>query len=295
VASQDDGSFRVAVPPGKGYLLVVGPTLNYVLKEIGGRTLYENGRPGGRRTYAHDIIAYDVEDSEGPHEITATLRPGQVLQGRVVGPAGQTVEDALILSRQQFDPHNLMWLGHNLIHARDGRFELHGFDREEATPVYFLDANHQWGAAVELSGKQAGEELTIRLQPCGQATARFVGPDGQPVAKLKLWAYFEFLMTPGSHSLLQITQPETERAKLMADSVLMRGVDFKHYGNDFVTDTEGRVTLPALIPGALYRLSDYSTNRVQGKGVQIRKDFTVKPGETLDLGEIRIEKPDADR
>ena len=73
---------------------------------------------------------------------------------------------------------------HNFVHARDGRFELHGFDPEKAAPVYFLDADHEWGAAVELSGKQAGEDLTVRLQPCGQAKARFVGPDGKPVARL---------------------------------------------------------------------------------------------------------------
>ncbi len=40
VASKDDGSFQVAVPPGKGYLLVLGPNANYVPKEIGGRMLY---------------------------------------------------------------------------------------------------------------------------------------------------------------------------------------------------------------------------------------------------------------
>ena len=79
--------------------------------------------------------------------------------------------------------------------------------------------------------------------------------------------------------------------KTISDSVLMRGVDFKHYGNDFATDAEGRVTLANLIPGTLYRISDFSTNRALGKGVQIRTDFTVKPGETLDLGDILIEKP----
>lgn len=55
------------------------------------------------------------------------------------------------------------------------------------------------------------------------------------------------------------------------------------------TDAEGRITLPALIPGALYRISDYSTVNDRAKGVQVRKDFTVQPGETLDLGEISIE------
>ena len=40
VASQDDGSFQIAVPPGKGHLLVFGPTGDYVLGEIGSNKLY---------------------------------------------------------------------------------------------------------------------------------------------------------------------------------------------------------------------------------------------------------------
>jgi hypothetical protein len=41
----------------------------------------------------------------------------------------------------------------------------------------------------------------------------------------------------------------------------------------------------------LYRISDYSTVNDRQKGVQVRKDFTVQPGETLDLGDIFIENP----
>ncbi len=71
----------------------------------------------------------------------------------------------------------------------------------------------------------------------------------------------------------------------------MINLDRKHYWNGPLTDAEGRITLPDLIPGATYRIYDSSTMNVENLGVQVRKDFTVKPGETLDLGDIRIEKP----
>ena len=80
---------------------------------------------------------------------------------------------------------------------------------------------------------------------------------------------------------------------LAADAAYMPNVDRIHYGKGPLTDSDGRITLPALIPGALYRISDRSTINDRDKGVQVRKDFTVNPGETLDLGDILIEKPKA--
>jgi hypothetical protein len=97
-------------------------------------------------------------------------------------------------------------------------------------------------------------------------------------------------MTPGP---TQHSQRKQDQAELSAEAEFMANVDHKNYGNMPGTDAEGRITLPALIPGALYRILDFSTVNDQQKRAQIRKDFTVKPGETLDLGDILIEKPGA--
>ncbi len=177
---------------------------------------------------------------------------------------------------------HLRWRGDLTAHARDGRFELHGLDPQKTTPAYFLDAEHEWGAKVELSGKQPDEDVTVRLLPNGRAKARFVGPDGKPVAKI--FPHFEILGSPGPDAW---SEDPKDRAQLAADAAYMPNVDRKHYWRGPLTDADGRITLPDLIPGATYRISDRSE---PGKP-HVRKDFTVKPGETVDLGEILIEKP----
>jgi RNA polymerase sigma factor (sigma-70 family) len=285
VASKDDGSYQITVPPGKGHLLVFGPTPDYVLKMIGANMLY-NSQPGGQRYYAHAIIPYEANASDQPHEISASLRAGATIQGHIEGPDGQRVTNASLLTTLRIEPTNPFWRGGYQIPVRDGRFEVHGLAAEASTQIFVFDDDRQWGAAVELAGKQAGEDLIIRLQPCGQAKARFVGPDGKPVAKYQ--PHFELIATPGP---TRFSRSKREQVELSANAELMGNVDRKHYWNGPHTDVDGRITLPALIPGALYRIVDFSTINDQDKGVQIRKDFTVKPGETLDLDDIVIEKP----
>jgi protocatechuate 3,4-dioxygenase beta subunit len=97
VSSGDDGIYRIAVPPGRGHLLIFGPTSNYVQETTGERMLY-SGKPGGRRYYAHKVIAYDVPPAVGAVALDAPLRPGKTVTLHVSGPAGQTVRDALYLT-----------------------------------------------------------------------------------------------------------------------------------------------------------------------------------------------------
>jgi hypothetical protein len=151
--------------------------------------------------------------------------------------------------------------------------------------VDILDDEHGWGASVAVSADRAGHEVPVTLQPCGRARARFLRTDGRPLEKYR--PVFEYVATPGPHPFAR----DTKEGALAADSDDMANVDRKHYWSDVLTDAEGRITFSWLIPGACYRICDFTTVNDRDKGVQVRKDFTLGPGETVDLGDILIEKP----
>ena len=94
------------------------------------------------------------------------------------------------------------------------------------------------------------------------------------------------VITPGAVSLIEARK----NGPVLANQGVLRAFDPINHSARPTTDADGRITFPALIPGATYRILDGTTARSPG-GPQLRKEFTVKPGETLDLGDIVIEKP----
>ena len=127
----------------------------------------------------------------------------------------------------------------------------------------------------------------VRLARCGAATARLVGPDGKPLGKFTPQAAIMMVVTPGEFSPMQ--------ARKEGKSTLTAGpitaIDPVNYPANPVSDGDGRIVLPALIPGTTYHFVDRSTVGAP-PGMQLRKEFTVKSGETLELGDILIQKPE---
>ena len=93
------------------------------------------------------------------------------------------------------------------------------------------------------------------------------------------------VITPGEFSPTKARKDGT----LLADEGFLSDIDPINYQKDPVSAADGRIVFPTLIPGATYRIVD-RTGRTPN-GPQLRKEFTVKPGETRDLGDILIEKP----
>ena len=94
------------------------------------------------------------------------------------------------------------------------------------------------------------------------------------------------VVTPREPALSRKTASE---GWLAAHQGALPEIDPTNYGNGPVSEIQGRIAFPALIPGATYRIIDRTASRETGP--EVRKEFTVKPSEKVDLGDILIEKP----
>lgn len=275
--SEESGAFAIAVLPGPGRLLVNGPTGEFVAREIGYQQL-ERGLPGGERTYAHAIERINPDANSEPIEMTVELQRGATVAGRITNAAGEPVEQALLLTRLNLHQSELTWRGFP-IETLGGRFELSGLARGVEYPAYFLDAKNRLGAALKL--KSDDSTPVAVLLPCGEAVATFVDKTGKPVADFNL--NLEFVLTRGTHRLDLKAMRLNSTA---AEAAYVVNVDRTNYRTAPTTDANGRVTLPALIPGARYRIITYANG-----GPAILKEFVAESQKTLELGTIKIEIP----
>jgi hypothetical protein len=287
--SGDDGRFQLAVLPGPGHLFVLGPTLDYLHAETSFGEL-EYKKAGGIRYYPDALVPLDLKPETKADEVAVQLRRGVTLTGRVLSPDGKPVDRFAVICRS-YIPTGYQWWhrSDNLLQGRDGRFELPGCDPDKPFTALFFDAANKWGAIAELPRQRAARApLTVRLQPCVSAVARFVEPDGKPLANYSL-SPLTLLVTPGIQgSMPYPSQDAKYKTKLEADEFgwlnLWRGVQAPM---NLQTDAQGRITFPALVPGATYRLVVPKTrgafNSTDGWPTY---EFSVKAGETLKLPDL---------
>jgi hypothetical protein len=128
--------------------------------------------------------------------------------------------------------------------------------------------------------KAGAEPMRIVLRPCGEASMRFVDPAGKPIPnhEPQLWQ----VVTPGPHDWNR--SPE-ESKTLAADSDFVSNIDRLNHGNRHKADAEGRVVLPALIPGATYRVLT-----VKDEKLIVAKEFQAEAAKIIELGDIVYER-----
>ena len=212
------------------------------------------------------------------------------MQLRLIGPDGQPVRDVSVYSRTVLGPTaasaTRMWPPPWIEVARRGHFEVHGLDPDTEVTVHFLQPERKLGATARISGKMAAQgPVTVRLEPCGTAMARLVGPDGKPVAGQPRSVSVMMVVTPGPPAY----SAKVRAGALAAEEDLLGRVNPVNHGNGWIADAQGRVVWPALIPGATYRM--IVRRAVAPTLLPSLREFVVGPGEAVELGDVRIEDP----
>jgi hypothetical protein len=284
VWSGKDGRFRLVVPARAGHLLIQARG-GYLRRETSMHAITK-GRPGGHRLYPHAFVKLELKRGDKSRDVQVALRKGATVHGRLLGPDGQKVDRAVLLSRLN-DPSSAwdyFWDAAFPTQVTDGRFELRGGDPNGTYPIFVVDPKHSWGAVAGVTfGEAGGKPVTVRLQKCGSVTVRFVDRQGKPVPDVSVHGTLE--LRPANYSGVGIKDvlgflgkpSRSPEGALHADEIPL--------DLNLRSDTQGRITLPALIPGAPYRLA-WNLDRKVSYGL---KKVTVKAGQALDLGDIRVQ------
>lgn len=267
-----DGNFTFAVPPGRGTLLIRKFGGNYVMKHRMSRQI-RLGLPGGERVYAHALELLQTKPGDDAVDVEIRLTLGQKTSGEIVDNEGKLVDKAYIVTSLKVWDSSGRWRGGSNENI-GGKFELLGLDSDNEYPVHFLDPQRKLGATASLRGGQ--KNVKVELQPCGKAQAKFILDDPDR----KFYPTLYFVASPG---VGKYDHAKWKLGLVAADSDFNTNVDRINYrlpSEKRVPDADGYFTFPALIPGATYRLI------TRENGDWDYKDFSVKSGETLDLGEF---------
>ncbi len=281
VVSGDDGTYSIPVPEGQGHLVATKAAPEYILSVFGSQTL--GGRAGGHRKYAQALVPVEAKTGSGPIDVAINLRPGLTVKGQVKGPDDKPVTEGFIITRFNVGAQAQRWGGYP-IRVRDGRFALPGLEPGRAYSVLVQDAKRRWGAAIEVSAKQIGNEpLMIHLAPAGSARIRLVDSAGKPISGYR--AALQIVVTPGR---FQCDFDGSVRGEdLAADAG--PGLGYSSYMGGPPTDAMGWTTFDGLIAGATYRLLTTERDNISIDS-KVLKDFQVAQGQTLELPAFTIDR-----
>jgi hypothetical protein len=336
-----DGSFQIAVPPGKGHLLVGAPSAGFAYRSVSADQL-RSGTPGGLPSYHHGIIPLDLKATDRQKQLTVKLCRGVTIKGKVVGPDGKPVKQVAMFCPGELMPPSarvavpLSFTPGSRIQGvllKDGTFELNNCDPARTYSVFFLDAPRvggggaanggrvagmpaiigpalvmqrqgltvvgvnallkpaakRLGSVAQLSVKKAGgKPVTVKLAPCGSAEITFKDGKGKPI-RPQVWLELVVQDGPSVKQSREKKVPAGETAQISGPyaAPLRPGMraDTPREIQGLTVDAKGRLSMPALIPGATYRLKVYERLGVNGGDTFFERDFKVSSGKTVKLAD----------
>jgi RNA polymerase sigma factor (sigma-70 family) len=265
VPSMSDGSYRIVVPPGRGFLVAHVQYQSDRYIPAGVPSKQNPGAPPDALDLRYDTVPFelfpqffpavrpvDIAPRAESASFDLTFDSGIVRTGTVLDPEGHPIEGVAMIGEDHRNTSEFKPL--------DGsQFTVYGLSPSPLLPrtLIFRHADRRLGKTVRVDGKETGR-LEVRLEPTATATGRLLDKAGQPVdhAELRVWRLIEE-PTRGAHQELSPPIAGT-------------------------TDSEGRFRIVGIVPVAVQKIG----LKVDGEAFILER-WTPKPGEVKDLGEIR--------
>jgi RNA polymerase sigma factor (sigma-70 family) len=212
----------------------------------------------------HTCRMIDVPADVETFTVDLELTRGGSRRGRVVDPDGRPVAGALVYGL------SVEW---EVKPLDDAGFDVIGLESGKPRTVSFMHKDRRLAGSVDL--EPGDDPVDVRLQPCGSAVGRLVDPDGSPLAGAMVGVSLQ--NRRGEHIPLNIGLWPS--------------------GEFFTADQDGRFRVEGLNPDLVAHLGFRPRSEPgvflipESSKDAALKHLTVKPGETLDLGEIHLSRP----
>jgi hypothetical protein len=280
--TREDGTYELPVLPGSGVIDVeaMGPTQDYI-----------NAEEGQKRNNASLVPSFNslsaawAEINLGESAVTLTHdfslypAPYKTVTGLVLDQEGKPLTGVRYYGMysahwwtpaQKTNRFLITELRPPKPRTQSGPAEVGDLDDlglfvkyEDSRPIAFFHEQKQLAGYTEV-GWNTPEPIQVRLQPAANATGRIVHADGQPRAN--------FGMQP---NIILENRPRKNEAY--------------HWQERVFTDSTGRFRVTGLVPGLHYRLFYEDASGTRGQpGLDISP---LKPGESRDLGETKVDLP----
>jgi RNA polymerase sigma factor (sigma-70 family) len=200
----------------------------------------------------------DPEATDKALSVVIELDPGRTIKGTLQGSDGKPVAGAIAYGLN----HNPKFDRGDSSPPREQNlkgptFAATGLHPKATRTISFIHKNRKLVGYAILRGDEK-EDIAVTLQEWGVVVGRLLDAGGKPLAGVGVQAHYPALPAPGIWPAVQAS-----------------------------TDAEGRFRLEGLMTNV--RLSPVLTGKSDAKlSAEALKDLTLKPGETKELGDIRV-------